>query len=80
MSALADTIRIETETRWTRRPGAPAGGHHTYSCSWVTGGQCGHRADDADLELGPRAAAESWAAERRLEATLRRGTDTYELP
>ena len=37
-SALADTIRIETETRWDGRSGAPAGRASHVPCSWVTGG------------------------------------------
>ena len=83
MSALADTIRIETETRWDAVDLARRlAGHHTYLVQ--LGDRRWHvcvRADDADLELGPvRAAAESWAAERSLEATLRCGADTYELP
>ena len=82
MTPLAETIRIEAETRWDALDLARRlSGHHTYLVQlgdrrWLV---C-VRAEDVELELGPvRAAAESWAEERRLVATLRRGTETYEL-
>ena len=82
MTSLDETIRIEAETRWdaldlVRRLSR----HHTYLVQ--LGDRRWHvcvRTDDAELELEPvRAVAEGWALERRLETTIRRGPETYEL-
>jgi hypothetical protein len=78
----AETIRIEAETRWdavdlVRR----LAHHHTYLVQ--LGDRRWHvcvRTEDTELDLGQvRAAAESWALERHLAATLRFGAETYEL-
>ena len=82
MTPLGETIRIEAETRrdaldLVRRLSR----HHAYLVQ--LGDRRWHvcvRTDDPELELAPvRAVAEGWALERRLETTLRRGTETYEL-
>jgi hypothetical protein len=82
MTALSETIRIETETRWAALDLAQRlSRHHTYLVQlgnrrW----QVCVRTDDADVELGPvRAVVQGWANERRLDATLHRGTESYEL-
>jgi hypothetical protein len=82
VTSLDETIRIEAETRWDALDlAARLCRHHTYLVQ--LGDRRWHvcvRTDDAELELGPvRAAAEGWAVDRRLETTLRRGAETYEL-
>ena len=82
MTPLSETIRIEAQTRWDALDLADRlSRHHTYLVQ--LGNRRWHvcvRTDDADVELEPvRAVAEGWAVERRLEATLHRGTEMYEL-
>ena len=77
-----ETIRIEAETRWDAIDLARRlNGHHTYLVQ--LGDRRWHvcvRADDAAIELEKvRAAAQLWAADRRLATTLRYGAETYEL-
>ena len=81
--SLATDIRIEAETRWdavdlARRLAA----HHTYLVQ--LGDRRWHvcvRADDTGEELpAVREAAERWASDRRVAATLRCGGETFELP
>ena len=82
MTPDRETIRIEAATRWDALDLARRlARHHTYLVQ--LGDRRWHvcvRTDDAELELPPvRAVAEGWALERRLDATLRRGGETYEL-
>ena len=82
MTPLGETIRIVAETRWDALDLARRlSRHHTYLVQ--LGDRRWHvcvRTENAEHELEPvRAVAEGWAVERQLEATLRRGGETYEL-
>lgn len=82
MTPLGETIRIEAETRWDALDLARRlSRHHTYLVQ--LGDRRWHvcvRTENAEHELEPvRAVAEGWAVERRLDTTLRRGGETYEL-
>lgn len=82
MTPLDETIRIEAETRGDALDLARRlSRHHTYLVQ--LGDRRWHvcvRTDGAEHELEPvRAVAEGWAVERRLETTVRRGGETYEL-
>ena len=82
MTSVPEPIRIETGTRWdavdlARRLAA----HHTYLVQlgdrrWHV---CVRDEDPAELLPTVRAAAQRWAEDRHLAATLRCAGETYEL-